>query len=429
MLRFRDVRVFTGREVLRSATVTVSGGVITSVGEPPTGQRVAADGRGGVADGRGEVIDGRGRTLLPGLIDAHAHVFPGDLEQAARFGVTTVLDMMADPAGIAPLRAPNPAGAELRTAGTAATVPGGYGWYLVDQGHLPPFPTLTGPDEADAFVAARLAEGSDYLKILLDDGATTGMPTPSMAVETAAALVSAAHDRGRLAIAHALTAETARQAVRAGVDVLGHVFVDRRDPALAYELGGIAVVPTLAVLEELFGASGSEAARPQAACSQAGDPQNADPHVAGPSAGGRLLAADPRVAPRLTEHSRRMLTMGPFPLPGGARHDLRAAHRTVADLRDAGVTLLAGSDASNPGTAHGATLHRELALLVSAGLTPREALTAATAAPAARFGLTDRGGIAPGLRADLLLVNGDPTANIDATLNLAGVWLAGRRLP
>ncbi|GAA2871025.1 hypothetical protein GCM10020220_070360 [Nonomuraea rubra] len=275
--------------------------------------------------------------------------------------------MMSDPAGIAPLRAPNPAGAELRTAGTAATVPGGYGWYLVDQGHLPPFPALTGPDEADAFVAARLAEGSDHLKILLDDGATTGMPTPSMAVETAAALVSAAHDRGWLAIAHALTAETARQAVRAGVDVLGHVFVDRRDPALAYELGGTAVVPTLAVLEELFGASGSEAARPQAAppqagAPQAGAPQAGDPQVAGPLAGGRLLAADPRVAPRLTEHSRRMLTMGPFPLPGGARHDLRVAYRTVAELRDAGVTLLAGSDASNPGTAHGATLHRELAL-------------------------------------------------------------------
>ncbi|TMR92138.1 amidohydrolase family protein, partial [Nonomuraea basaltis] len=264
-----------------------------------------------------------------------------------------------------------------------------------------PFPTLVTPDEADAFVAGRFAEGSDYLKILMDDGSTTGLPTPAMAGETAAALVAAAHDRGGIAIAHALTAGTARQAVQAGVDVLGHVFVDRPDPSLASELGDTAVVPTLAVLGELFG----------------------------PGTGGKALAADPRVSPHLTEGSRRMLTMGPFPLGEGARHDLGAATRTVAELRDAGVTLLAGSDASNVGTAHGATLHQELALLVAAGLTPREALTAATAAPAGRFGLHDRGRIAPGLRADLLLVDGDPTANVDATLDIAGVWLAGRRLP
>ncbi|WP_127931814.1 amidohydrolase family protein [Nonomuraea polychroma] len=186
-----------------------------------------------------------------------------------------------------------------------------------------------------------------------------------------------------------------------GADVLGHVFVDRSDPSLAYELGDTAVVPTLAVLGALFGRG----------------------------VGGKALAADPRVSPYLTEGSRRMLTMGPYLLGEGARHDPGAATRTVAELRDAGVTLLAGSDASNVGTAHGATLHQELSLLVAAGLSPREALAAATSAPADRFALKDRGRIAPGLRADLLLVDGDPTAHIGATLDIAGVWLAGRRLP
>ncbi|WP_327583333.1 amidohydrolase family protein [Nonomuraea sp. NBC_00507] len=387
-LIFRNVRVFTGDTTLRSANVTVSGGVILFVGEELSPHSPGD-----------EVIEGRGRTLLPGLIDAHAHVFPGDLEQAALFGVTTVLDMMADPAQAATLRGSR--GADLRTAGTAATVPGGYGWYLVDMGLLPPFPTLVTPDEADMFVASRFAEGSDYLKILLDDGSTTGLPTPSLAKETVGALVTAAHDRGKIVVAHALTAETARQALRVGADVLGHVYVDRPDPELVYELAETAVVPTLAVLGELFG----------------------------PGTGGKALAADPRVSPYLTEGSRRMLTMGPFPLGEGARHDLGVATRTVADLRDAGVTLLAGSDASNVGTAHGATLHQELALLVAAGLPPREALAAATSAPADRFALHDRGRIAPGLRADLLLVDGDPTADIDTTLDIVGVWLAGRRLP
>jgi hypothetical protein len=89
------------------------------------------------------------------------------------------------------------------------------------------------------------------------------------------------------------------------------------------------------------------------------------------------------------------------------------------------VRILAGTDAPNPGTAHGATIHRELELLVAAGLTPAEALGSATSVPAASFGLADRGRIAPGLRADLLLVDGDPTADIKATRAIAGVWKQG----
>ncbi|MGH3942296.1 MAG: amidohydrolase family protein [Pseudonocardiaceae bacterium] len=93
----------------------------------------------------------------------------------------------------------------------------------------------------------------------------------------------------------------------------------------------------------------------------------------------------------------------------------------------AGVTILAGTDATASGTAHGASLHHELELLGRAGLSPSQALTAATAAPAARFGLTDRGRIAPGLAADLLLVEGDPTADITTTRNIVGVWRKGVR--
>src|SRR5262249_44148117 len=152
MLLFRDVRVFNGQEVLPRAHVTVSGGLIGTVGiEEPS-----LEPRGPEAP---TVIEGRGTTLMPGLIDAHAHAFPGDLEQAALFGVTPVLDMMADPlqaAGLRAAAATSPELADLRTAGTAATVPGGYGWYLVEMGHLPPFPTITDPAHADAFVHERL---------------------------------------------------------------------------------------------------------------------------------------------------------------------------------------------------------------------------------------------------------------------------------
>jgi imidazolonepropionase-like amidohydrolase len=96
------------------------------------------------------------------------------------------------------------------------------------------------------------------------------------------------------------------------------------------------------------------------------------------------------------------------------------------------VDILAGSDASEPipilgGLAHGASLHHELQLLVAAGLQPGDALRAATSTPARRFGLTDRGRIVPGALADLLLVDGDPTATISDTLSIGAVWRRGVR--
>lgn len=73
-------------------------------------------------------------------------------------------------------------------------------------------------------------------------------------------------------------------------------------------------------------------------------------------------------------------------------------------------------------------MHGELELLVRAGLSPVQALRAATSLPARRFGLHDRGRIAPGLQADLLLVEGDPTQEITATLSIAGIWRRGDKL-
>ena len=76
-------------------------------------------------------------------------------------------------------------------------------------------------------------------------------------------------------------------------------------------------------------------------------------------------------------------------------------------------------------SAHGESLHHEFELLVDAGLSPTEVLQAATSLPARQFGLADRGRVAPGLRADLGLIDGDPTSDIRATRNLQRVWCAG----
>jgi len=135
-------------------------------------------------------------------------------------------------------------------------------------------------------------------------------------------------------------------------------------------------------------------------------------------ASGASLADDPRLAPYLTADEVQNLRRC-FPHHEGV---FQNALDAVRQLSRAGVPILAGTDAPNPGTAHGASLHRELELLVSAGLTPTQALAAATSVPARIFGLKDRGRIAPGLRADLLLV--DPT--IPGRPRIVAVLVAGR---
>ncbi|NUT49102.1 MAG: amidohydrolase family protein, partial [Saccharothrix sp.] len=108
---------------------------------------------------------------------------------------------------------------------------------------------------------------------------------------------------------------------------------------------------------------------------------------------------------------------------GSFEHALRAARK----LHEAGVPIVAGTDANPWAPRHGVALHRELELLTLAGLSPIQALASATGVSAARFGLADRGRIAPGLRADLLLVDGDPTTDITAVGAVVDVWRRGVR--
>jgi len=141
-------------------------------------------------------------------------------------------------------------------------------------------------------------------------------------------------------------------------------------------------------------------------------------------ASGESLVSDPRLSPYIDAQTAGNLNKS-FPSRPGAKVNFANALAAVRALRAAGVPLLAGTDAPNPGTAHGASIHRELELLVQAGLTPTEALRSATSVPAKSFGLNDRGRIAPGLRADLLLVKGDPTQDIFATRDIVSIWKTG----
>ena len=126
-----------------------------------------------------------------------------------------------------------------------------------------------------------------------------------------------------------------------------------------------------------------------------------------------------------------MRALAPF-VPA-VRLNYRHAKLTVATFHRARAVILAGTDSNDDLTApyqvaHGESLHAELERLVDAGLTPAEALRGATSLAAGTFGLTDRGVITPGRRADLVLVDGDPTQDISATRNIRGVWIGGCRV-
>ena len=143
---------------------------------------------------------------------------------------------------------------------------------------------------------------------------------------------------------------------------------------------------------------------------------------------GHALVNDTFLAPHVPAAQLQASDKKPDP---SRQHLCAAIQPTLQQLLHAGVPILAGTDVGIATgqllgvVAYGATLHLELKLLVDEGLTPVQALSAATAAAADAFRFADRGRIRPGLRADLLLVDGDPTRDITATRRIVTVWKHG----
>lgn len=356
------------------------------------------------ADGDG-VVDGAGQTLLPGLIDAHSHNGGDSLAIQAQFGVTTTLDMAARAEWAAERRAEQrsvAAGsdalqrADLLSPGPPATVPGGHG---TEYGVA--VPTIRAPDEVAAWMQERRAEGADYVKVIYEHGEVIHHPVPTFDSATLRAVVQGAKAIGLRTVAHVSTVAEALEFVRAGGSGLAHVFHDRvatdEEVAVLHDAGAF-VVPTLVVYAPDYGL-------------RAGAALLDEPDFLAPLASSWLqnLAKTRRQRPRHADFAARPMA-------------------AVRQLHAAGVPILAGSDAPNRGTAYGASLHQEIELLVQAGLPAAAALAAATSAPAQAFGLDDRGQIAVGRRADLLLVRGDALADVRATRRIVGIWKRGVRI-
>jgi imidazolonepropionase-like amidohydrolase len=388
----RDVRLFDGHRVTEHRSVLVAGGVIRAIGGPDIRPRGA------------RVIDGAGKTLLPGIIDAHVHVphvnTEDSLKQSARLGVTTDIDMFTDQPTLKVIkrieRADAAGMADVRTAGVGVSAPGGEATLMEAS-----VPTVSSPSDVDAFVAARVREGSDFIKIILEDNSEFGgaaKPMPNISEATLRAAIKAAHRHGKRVFVHVQTEHYARMAINAGADGLAHLFVGS---TVSPDFGRYAaahhavVIPTLTTEYLRCGRSN-----------------------------GAAVASDKRLMPQTFPAFTAMLSQP----QGTSGLSCDGTDRAVKELRDAGVPILAGTDSPVPGSTYGASTLDELALLVKAGLSPVQALIAGTSAPAKAFGLTDRGEIEEGKRADLVLVNGNPTRNIDSVKNIDAVWKKGIRI-
>ena len=309
------------------------------------------------------IVNGHGKYLLPGLFDCHVHLRDSKkaLEELTSYGITTALDMACWPPEVwRSLKQQTHGVCDFLTAGIPATCHGSphaqvFGALLED--HL-----IDNPEDAADWVAKRLSEGSDYIKLVAD--APVG-PTQ----ETLDALVAASHANGKQVICHAFNRKAFEMAIEAKVDAITHAPTD---------------LPLSPESVSLMKSSGSVA------------------------------------IPTLTiEESRSEKYNLNYP----------AARESVKSMYDAGLIILAGTDSTGTLGPHplpfGTTLHHEFELLVDAGVSAVDVLRGTTDLAAKYFGLNDRGVIASGKRADLVLLAENPLVDIKNTRKVERVWCAG----
>jgi len=391
--------LLTDARLVDPATQTVERGALRIDGE-----RIADVFDRAPAEFNGRVFDLDGKWVLPGLVDAHVHSWgnagpafrqrqmlqtTGTAEMMLYSGVTAFLDLFSPEDYIFDLRNEQRSegflGADIYAAGPILTCPDGHGTeYGV------PTRTVTSPDDARHTVDSLAARAPDVVKLAYHPYRTDRYP--SMDRPTMKALLDEAYRHDLTTVVHVESWAGTHETIAAGADAITHTPpAPLPDSTLAaMQEQGTAWIPTLTVHTEL-----SRGLR---------HPSRLDDDLLRAVADSALLAA-------------YRDTSG---LPGGIRSwiDRQAEHRAprldaVQKGAEAGIPILAGTDAGNPGVFQGYSLHRELVLLTQAGLSTWEALAAATTAPG-RF-LDAPFGLQPGDRANLLVLNASPIEDIRHT--------------
>src|SRR6266852_2626234 len=368
-----------------------------------------------------ERINLAGKTIIPGLIDAHAHVERWATGRYVAWGVTTVRDLHGGTDTVLTLKNELNLGSILGPRMFSAGA-------MID-GIPTTYPNATGvatPDQARRAVDQHAVAGVDYLKVytkitpsllraLIDEAeklrlpvaahlgktdALTAARTGVVSIEHMAGVVQAATGDPTYANAHNnfLTGWTTEEKGWAGLD---SSTVARTARALAQTK--VTIVPTLVVHDML---------------SRLDNP---------------ILLTRPGMedVPESAQSVRSVPSL--LRRTGWRSSDFDAFRRSrrrqdqfVREYKRAGGTIVAGSDAANQLLVPGYSLHEEMALLVAAGLTPLEAITAATRRGAQLLQADSLGLLAPGKVADLVVLTGNPAGNIAATRNIAMVMIRGR---
>jgi len=391
--------VFTGATVwdgtgapARRADILVQGGRIVEVGTPS----IPSD---------ATVFDYSGKWIIPGLVEAHAHVtgywapdsvtdpadrLMADLSLYAHYGVTTVNSLGGEP----------PEAREVRDAQNTPSLR----WARL--AFAGPVITSTTPAEGRTAVEENAAAGVDWMKIRVDDNLGT---TQKMPWDVVGAIQEASHGRGIRLATHLFYLDDAKRLLRMGSDMVAHSIrdadVDEEVVALLRETG-VCYVPTLTREVSTF----AYGERP----TFFDDPFFTE-------------GAKATEVARVSEPAF-METMRQSPAAARYREALLQAQTNLKTLVDEGIPVAFGTDAGPPARFPGYFEHMELDLMVEAGLTPEQVLASATRVAASCLSIPDVGTLEPGKWADLLVLGADPLVDIAATKTLENVFIAGNEV-
>ena len=429
----RDARIFVGDgNVIESGSVLVRKGRIEKIYPAPAPDPKTLN---------AEPIEAAGKTVLPGLIDAHVHLgstggFYDDwsrfdpkkaIEQALKAylfcGVTAVRSAADQVDQLLEVRQPfatgEKLGAELLLCGPIFTTAGGHGTQFAKFLPEPMRPAFnqqfvrmpTSPEEARRQVSELAAKRVNAIKGVLESG-SPGMPFNRMDVNILRAVADEARAQSLPMAIHTGSSQDVADAVALGASSIEHgSFVDDIPEATFAEMKakGIVFNPTLSVAEGYTQFS-------------LGKTELLNRSLVRQVAPKDLLEGTERAATgEQLAGVREGIKHNPISLEQGSRNLLRAS--------EAGVTLVAGSDAGNFLVLHGPTLKREIELWIGAGVPARVALQAATANAAKLLGIDDRvGTIAEGKEATLLVVDGNPLEDPRALSAISVVMMKGERV-